>query len=105
MKKWIEDKNSEEDFKEAKPDEKGHVTDYHIRAKGLTTDCVKAKAEEFGITVLELYERLFNGDRIEFDLCAAGGVKFEKKNFTYITKDTFKRAIQFGLKASTVKEE
>ena len=38
--------------------------------------CVKYKAKELGITVLELYQRLFTGEEIEFDLCCDGAVKF-----------------------------
>ncbi len=50
--------------------------DYHIRGKGLSKECVKYKAKELGITVLELYQRLFTGEEIEFDLCCDGAVKF-----------------------------
>ena len=52
------------------------VYDYHIRAKGLSNDCIIYRAKELGITVLELYERLFKGECIEFNLCCDGGVKF-----------------------------
>jgi len=34
--------------------------------------------KEFTINVMELYERLYNGEEFEFDLCAGAGVKFEK---------------------------
>jgi hypothetical protein len=47
------------------------------------------------IPIIELYERLFNGEEIEFDLCADYAVKFEKNAFSYITKDEFKRKISF----------
>jgi hypothetical protein len=40
LKKWIEDKNEEEDFVETTPDENGNVIDYHIRGKGLTKKCI-----------------------------------------------------------------
>jgi hypothetical protein len=36
----------------------------------LTTKCILFRAKELNITVVELYERLFNGEEIEFDLCA-----------------------------------
>jgi len=63
------------------------LIDYHIRSKGLTIDCVKYKAHEMGLSVMDLYERLFNGELIEFDLCANNAVKFEKVNrFSYATK-------------------
>ena len=50
--------------------------DYHIRGKGLSKDCVVFRAKELGITILELYERLYNGEQIEFDLCCNDAVKF-----------------------------
>lgn len=52
----------------------------------MTKECIEYKAKELNITVLELYEKLYNGEEIEFDLCADGAVKFEKNNFSYITK-------------------
>jgi hypothetical protein len=47
------------------------------------------------ISVIELYERLFKGEEIEFDLCADYAVKFEKNAFSYITKNEFKRKVSF----------
>jgi len=38
--------------------------DYHIRSKGINDDCVKIKAKEMKIDVMELYERLFKGEEI-----------------------------------------
>jgi hypothetical protein len=71
------------------------LIDYHIRGKGLTTKCIEYKAKELNISVIELYERLFNNEEIEFDLCADYAVKFEKNAFSYITKNEFKRKISF----------
>ena len=63
------------------------VNDYHIRAKGLTTKCVEHIAKELGITVLELYKKLFDNEEIEFDLCANGAEKFDKfDRFSSINK-------------------
>ena len=70
--------------------------DYHIRGKGLTKKCIEYRAKELEITVLELYERLYLGEEIEFDLCCDFAVKFEKDAFSYITKDEFKRKVSFG---------
>jgi len=45
---------------------------------------------------MELYERLYKGEEFEFDLCAGGGVKFEKsKGYEYTTKETFIRKVSF----------
>ena len=45
---------------------------------------------------MELYERLYKGEQFEFDLCAGGGVQFEKsKGYEYTTKETFIRKVSF----------
>jgi len=45
---------------------------------------------------MELYERLYKGEEFEFDLCAGGGVKFEKsKGYEYTTKESFIRKVSF----------
>jgi hypothetical protein len=36
------------------------LIDYHIRGKGLTKECILYRAKEMNITVIELYERLFD---------------------------------------------
>lgn len=48
-----------------------------------------------GITELELYEKLFEGEEIEFDLCANHEVKFRKEAFGYSTIDSFPRKVSF----------
>jgi hypothetical protein len=98
LKKCVEEKNDPEDFIEQEPDENGNIKDYHIRAKGLSTKCVEYRAKEFGITPVELYEKLFNGEEIEFDLCADHAVKFEKlkgDRFSWRTRTEFKRCVSF----------
>jgi hypothetical protein len=71
------------------------LIDYHIRGKGLTKECILYRTKEMNITVIELYERLFDGEEIEFDLCCNDSVKFEKDGFSYITKSEFKRKVSF----------
>jgi len=78
-------------------DEEG-VFDYHIRMKGVSGDAIADKVLEENCDVVELYDRLFDGEEIIFDLCCRG-VKacFETMNDgTMTTRDIFARAIKFG---------
>jgi len=80
-------------------DEEG-VFDYHIRMKGVSGDAIADKLLEEGIDVIELYDRLFDGEEVKFDLCCRG-IKacFETMaDGTMETKVDFERRIQFGNK-------
>ena len=48
---------------------------YHIRMKGVPKEAVIYKAEKLGITPFELYNRMYNSEKVEFDI-AKGNVKF-----------------------------
>lgn len=81
-------------------DGKLYGVDYHIRMKGVSGDAIADKLLEEGIDVVELYDRLFNGEMITFDLCCRG-IKacFETmKDGTMTTRVDFTRDIQFGNK-------
>jgi len=56
----------------------GGKTDYHIRMKGVGSDAVRQCAERLGVSVYELYERLYNGEKIEFNLVIGNSVKMKK---------------------------
>ncbi|CAL6053829.1 DNA_polymerase [Hexamita inflata] len=76
--------------------EKRRVFDYHIRGKGLTKDSIIVKAQELGISVIKLYEIMYEGVELEFDLCANHGVKFDRnKQYEYKTKESFIRKVGF----------
>jgi len=68
---------------------------YHYRLKGIPQDCISKKADSLKISILELYERLFNGEEILFDLCDSEKPKITTKNFNAITKQSFIRNIKF----------
>ena len=71
--------------------------DYHIRMKGVSGDAIADKILEEGIDVVELYDRLFDGEEIKFDLCCRQ-VKacFETMaDGTMTTREIFERKIQF----------
>ena len=65
------------------------VVDYHIRMKGIPTNSIHAKCKEMGVNPYELYEKMFNGEAIEFNLCAD-----ENNNF----KTKIKKYTMFGYK-------
>lgn len=73
----------------------------HVRFKGVSGTAVFAFAEQHGLTILQVYEKLYNGERLTFDLCAtvqgkAAKVKFKKPDLvTYQTIDSFCRTVQF----------
>ena len=76
-------------------DEEGNdITDYHIRMKGIPEDCIKYKAnQEYGGDLMALYNDLYEGKTLEFDLLAVKP-KFQMcKNMTIISRTTFKRKV------------
>jgi len=74
--------------------EGNEITDYHIRMKGIPEDCIKFKADkEYDGDLMALYNDLYEGKTIEFDLLAVRP-KFEMcKNMEIISRTTFKRKI------------
>lgn len=70
------------------------ITDYHIRMKGIPEDCIKYKADnEYGGDLMALYNDLFEGKTLEFDLLAVKP-KFQLcKNMEIISRTTFKRKV------------
>ena len=68
---------------------------YHIRMKGISTDCIYHKAEEEGINPVKIYENLLAGKTYEFDLTKAGP-KFEfHTNYEISSRESFIRKIKF----------
>ena len=69
--------------------------DYHIRMKGIPKQVILNYCQKKGITVEELYERLYEGEEVTFDLM--DGAKCFRKNKFYeqFTPEEFKRKIQF----------
>ena len=59
---------------------------YHIRMKGVPSAAITYKAEELGITPFELYNRMYNSEKVEFDI-TKGHVKFFfNSNYTIATR-------------------
>ena len=66
--------------------------DYHIRMKGLNRYAIEAQGD-----AMEVYEKLFNNEAIDFDFLQSGVVKFEKTFSENIsTQQEFYRALCFG---------
>lgn len=72
-------------------------TGYHIRMKGIPSSCIKYTAKNMGINVFELYEKLYDGEKISFDLTENGDKANFKtnKNGVIETLDLFVREIKF----------
>ena len=75
-------------------DEVGN-TGYHIRLKGCPKQCILNKCKRMNITVEELYERLYNGESITFDLTDGCNCFRKTKCFQQITLPQFLRKVQF----------
>jgi hypothetical protein len=72
--------------------------DYHVRMKGIPEKVIYHTADTIlGCGVLELYERLYNGEEISFDLTMAGkrACFQQNKNMTINTKSIFTRKLKF----------
>ena len=69
-------------------------TGIHYRMKGVNLDCVKLYAEEHNITVFDVYNKLFNGDTLTFDLLKAKPCFKMNDNQTVSNQKEFKRKIR-----------
>jgi len=72
------------------------LTDYHIRMKGVPSDCIVYKAnQEYDGDIIALYKDLYDGKELTFNLLAVRP-KFEMcKDMNIITKTKFDRKISF----------
>ena len=68
---------------------------YHIRMKGICNQCILNKCKRMKITVEELYEKMYNGMQIEFDLTDGSNCFKKTKTFNQITLPQFIRRVKF----------
>ena len=69
--------------------------EYMFRGKGLTTNSILALAEEkFNGDLMALYEDLFTGDKLTFDLTKGQPCFRMNKDFTVLNINSFKRMIK-----------
>ena len=79
-----------------KGDEEG-VYDYHIRMKGVSGDAIKDYAFNNKKNLMEVYNDLYEGKELVFDLCCGGKkLSFDfKYNMDIVSKNLFERKIGF----------
>ena len=75
-------------------DEKGNEG-YHVRLKGIPKQCIINKCKRLGITVEELYERLYKGEEITFDLLDGSNCFKKSKSYQQINLPAFNRKVKF----------
>jgi hypothetical protein len=75
-------------------DEQGNQG-YHIRMKGVPQQCLINYCRKQGISVIELYERLYKGGTARFDLTDGSPCFRKTKNYDQVTLDKFYRQVKF----------
>ena len=75
-------------------DEQGNEG-YHIRLKGIPKQCIINKCKRMNITVEELYERMYKGESMSFDLTDGSNCFRKTKSFQQITLPQFIRQVKF----------
>lgn len=68
---------------------------YHIRMKGVSTNAILYKAKELDCTPYDIYLKLYNGEKIQFDLSVDNKVRFQKKCGSFFRGESLKRTISF----------
>lgn len=66
----------------------------HYRMKGVNLDCVKLYAEENNIEIYDIYNKLYNGEEITFDLLKAKPCFKMNDNQTVTNLKAFERSIK-----------
>lgn len=73
------------------------LEDYHIRMKGVSTNCVIHKGQtEYNGNHLEMFEKLFLGDTLEFNLLAVAPSFELCKNMNIRSRKKFTRRVSFN---------
>ena len=73
---------------------------YHIRMKGVSTDVVIHEASKQNISPFDLFEKLYNGESIEFNMLDNGSKRGKcsfmfNKEYEITSRSTFKRSLKF----------
>ena len=69
-------------------------TGVHYRMKGVNLDCVKLYAEEHNCEIFDIYNKLFNGETLTFDLLKAKPCFKMNDNQTVTNQLNFERSIK-----------
>lgn len=71
-----------------------NVQGIHYRMKGVNLDCVKLYAEENNLSIFDIYNKLYNGEILTFDLLKAKPCFKMNDNQTVTNLSTFERSIK-----------
>lgn len=80
------------------------IVDYHIRMKGVPLKSIESYCKEQNISPIELYEKLWDGQEVTFDLCKGINnsdnvqtyTRLKKRNnFEYFNITDMKRTLKF----------
>ena len=78
-------------------------TDYFVRAKGITHECIQSKVTEYG-GLMNLYKALYNGEEVIFDLAdSTPSFKFNK-NYTATSNQHFYRKVSTSYEECVLNE-
>lgn len=70
---------------------------YHIRLKGVPNESIMFACARYNCSPFDLYERMYKGEKVNFDLtCGGGKVNFKfNKDFSVHTQSVFNRSLIF----------
>lgn len=85
------------DVLEGKDKNGNKVQGYHIRCKGVSDKAIIYQAEEMKMSIVELYQYMYEGNEVKFDLTLGGLSKIfdYKADFTVKYTDDFTRTLKF----------
>jgi hypothetical protein len=70
---------------------------YHIRMKGVNSNSVTIYAKENEMDIMDVYNKLYDGDSITFDLIKGGCLNFKYDSaYNIVTDPIFTRKVQFS---------
>lgn len=75
-------------------DEQGNEG-YHIRLKGIPKQVILNKCKRMGISVEELFERMYKGESMTFDLLDGSNAFRKSKTFQQTNLPKFARTLRF----------
>ena len=75
-------------------DEQGNEG-YHIRMRGVPKQCIINKAKRMNITIEQLYDRMYKGEEITFNLLDGANCFRKSSSYQQINLPQFERKIKF----------
>jgi hypothetical protein len=86
------------DVLESRDENNNKLYAYHTRMKAVPTSCIEYTAKSLNTSILQLYDDLFNGKTIEFDLLENGDkCSFKIEDYEHISsRSEFSRKLKFN---------